>query len=131
MPGIAWDGRGIGQTRIAHPDPDQAVALGDGKAADPGALRDQRLARDFDAVSAAIENHAVIFAADVVSEHLSAGQGHAAVATAVFQRDNLTIGLPIEHDGLFEQGPRKRTFADFRPPGRHIPSVIEKHCYPP
>src|SRR3984957_11193027 len=131
MPGIARNYTGVRKVGVAHPYPDQAIALSDGITADLGALRNKMLAGYFDTVSAAIENHAVILTADIVSEHLPAGERHASVAAAVFQRRDLTIGPPIEHHRFFEQRPRHRLFADFRTPGGYVPSVVEKHSYLP
>ena len=131
MPGIADDRFRVGQRRIAHPDPDQVVALLDRKGAYPRARRDHRLAGYFDALAGAVEHHAVIFAADVLAEDFAARQRHAAMAAAVLQRDHRAVGGPIEHHRLVEQRPAHRLRRDLAAPGRNVPGVIEIHLPSP
>ena len=67
VPAIVGNRRGIGTPGIAHPDPDEAVALDHGKGRHAGARRYLCLARHLDAGAVTCEQQAVIAAADAAA----------------------------------------------------------------
>src|SRR6516162_10830813 len=112
MPGVAHDLRWLGLFGLAHPNPDEFITLLDREAAHLGLRGNFRLSGNVDAAPGAIKEHAVIFAADVVAEHLALRQRHTAVTTAVFQRSDAIVGAPIHDDGLVEDSAGKRLAGD-------------------
>src|SRR5439155_474898 len=100
MPWIADDLVVVGFLGIPHEDPDEVVAFLDGKAAHLCALWNHRLARNIDALAAAVEHQPVVFAADVVVEDVTVRQRHSAMATAIFERDNAAVLATVENDWL-------------------------------
>jgi hypothetical protein len=73
----------------------------------------------------------VIFAAKVVAEHLTAGQGHGAMAAAIFQRGGTTVGTSIKDNGLIQERSPNRFFPDFCAPGRDVPGIVKEHLPTP
>src|ERR1043166_8757597 len=82
------DQRRVRERWIAHPDPDPAMLLHDGKSPDPRVRWNPRLRRDADTLPGSIEQQAVIHAADLVASLFLASHGQlgTAVTTAIHQR---------------------------------------------
>ncbi len=125
--GIGDDLGRIGLLGLAHPDPREIVAIGDREAAHLRLGRNELLVRDLDAAPGAVEDHAVIFAADVVANDLAQRQRHPAVAAAVLQRDRRAALGAIEHHRLVEERARDRLGGDFVRPAGDVPSIAEIH----
>ena len=68
---------GVGERRIAHPDPDPVIALDHRIGAHPRRLRDQVLARHAHALAGAVEAQAVVVALQRVADHLAHRQRQA------------------------------------------------------
>ncbi|MGA7485752.1 MAG: hypothetical protein WBW74_02250 [Xanthobacteraceae bacterium] len=94
--------------RIAHPDPDKIVPLRDREAADLRFRGNVRLVRNLHAAARPVEHQSMIFAADVVADHLAERERHPAMAAAIFQRHELPVLRPIEHHGLVQERARDR-----------------------
>src|SRR5258708_37476880 len=72
VPRIADNRLRIGKSLVAHPDPDHVIALFNWKTTDPRALRNKGLSGNLHAGASTVEDHPVILAANVLSEHLTA-----------------------------------------------------------
>ena len=80
------DRRRIGQRRIAHPDPNPVIALGDRIGLDLGAARNLLLAGNAGAAAVGAEAQAVIVALQLVADELAHGQRQMAVRAAILHR---------------------------------------------
>src|SRR5207237_4063363 len=117
----------LGPGRVAHPDPDQVIALDHRVAAHPETLRDVVLPRDLDALAARVELEAVVYATDVVAFAPAVRELGAAMAAAVVERDHAAAVAPVEDDRLLQQRARKQPTVDqLVIPGRDIPAVQQK-----
>src|SRR4051812_47147928 len=121
------DLRWIGLRRIAHPDPDQVLALDDRIAPHAEVLRDVVLSRDLDALAARLELEPVVHAADVVAFAPAVGELGAAMAAAIVERDDAAAVAAIEHDRLLEDGAGEEFAVDqLVIPRRDVPAVLQK-----
>src|SRR3546814_9048888 len=84
------------------------------------------LAGGLQAASFAVEEHAVIFAADVVALDHSHRQRHQAMRAAVVHRDDLAVRFAIENDLFAAYRARDGRAAELVVERRHIPVVDRK-----
>ena len=92
--------RRIGERGIAHPEPDEAMALDHGIGAHAGRRIDGLLRGHEGAAALRIVFQAVIAADDGVALEPALRQRHQPVPAGVFQRRDLPVGLPVHHDML-------------------------------
>ena len=113
--------------RIAHPDPDQAVALDRRIAAHAELGRNVVLSGDLHALAARVELEAVVHAAHAVAFDAAVRQARAAVAAAIVQRHRPARLAAVQHDGLVEDRAREHAPVDqLVVPGGHVPAVHEE-----
>ena len=98
---------GVHAVGVAHPDPDEPVALDQRIGGDAGAGRDRALAGDGDARARAVELEPVIAAFDPLAQNPPHRERERAVAAAVFQRRRGSVGGPVEQDGRSQDLPRE------------------------
>ena len=120
-------GRRLRQLRIAHPDPQQAVARDNGIAAHVRSLRNAVGTGQANALSAAIIGHAVISAFDVVAFDASHGQRQFAVHAGVFERNRTAVGFAVQHDPLIQHFDRHEPVRELNVQGRHVPCIAQEH----
>ena len=124
---IIHDQVGIGFFDLAHPDPDQVVALDHRIAAHAEFWRNHVLAGDLDALAAGLELHAVIHAADVVALDPAHRERRGAMATAIVERDHLAARAAIDHDRPLQDRAGELFAVDqFVIPGRDVPGIAKK-----
>ena len=92
----------IGQRLVAHPDPHPAAALDRRKAPHEGAVRNELLARDFDAAPVRRELEPVIHTAQIVVLQPAHRERRETVAAAVLQDNDLAIGLAVKRQRLID-----------------------------
>ena len=119
--------RRIGKRRIAHPDPNPAVALDDRIALDARVGRDVQLCRNRHALARRVVFEPVIAALQPIALDASERQRQAAMAAAVLERGDAPVLGAIEHDRLIEYRAGERRFAEFMSPRRHVPAIAQKH----
>ena len=95
--------RTLSQCGIAHPDPEQAVAVLHRVAANPCQGRNLRLRGRLDACAAAVEGQAVVAALDGVAFDATHGQRQLAVRAGVFQGHGRAVFAAVEHYVIVEQ----------------------------
>ena len=131
-PAEVADLRRIGERRLAHPDPDPAVALDDRVAADAGRGGNDVLSRHADTLSGRIVSKAVVAALDQVARDRALVERVLAVTAAILERDDLPRRRAIEYDGLVQQDPSERSLPGYLvSPGRDVPGVPHKHSRSP
>ena len=131
MPRIADDFVEVGLFRITHPDPDQIVSLLDRKTANIRLRGYFGLAGNVDAASGAIEQHPVIFAANVVIEDLALRKRHAAVTAAILQRGDAVVRATVHHNGFVQNRAGEGLAGDLVRPAGGVPGVHQIHRCPP
>ena len=122
---------GIGQRRIAHPDPEPVIALDHRIGPDPRRLRNQVLAGDAHALPAAVETQTMVMALQRIIDEFPHRQRHLAVRAAVLHRGRRAILSPEKHDRLAQNGPAQWLGLDFLIRGGDVPVVPEKHLRSP
>src|SRR5690606_17022947 len=127
MEGVVDDARFIGQFGIAHPDPDELVLFDDGIMPDAGLGGNLVLGRNLDALSGAVEHHAVIAALEPALDDLAKAQRRGPMATSIFQRTDLSRVVAEEYDGLVHDGAGKGRLFDLMGPGAYVPGVSNEH----
>src|SRR5579862_8966308 len=115
------------QCRVAHPDPDRAVALNDRVCTDASGFGDRAIAVwVVHAMARAVEPQPVIFALDGVADQLAEMEWSEPVRAPVADRPNHPSAVPEEQNRLFEQGSVKHaTIRDFLIPCRHVPGIFQ------
>jgi len=119
--------RGIGELRVAHPDPDRAVAL-DRREAAHGKAGLRRVApRHAHAGARAVEGDAVIAADQHLAIDPSLGERHPAMRASIFEcGDGAAFGSEQCY-GFVQDGAAEGFLADFIAERRHVPVVAQKH----
>jgi hypothetical protein len=121
----------IGERRIAHPDPDVAVALDDRVAADSQLRADRFLAWDLDAATGIVEQQPVIHAAQAIALAPPERQRRQPVAAAVLEGNDRAVLGAIERDLVAKQrAAEDRVAGDFLVPGGDVPAVPDEHRDP-
>ena len=115
--------RRVGQRRIAHPQPDEAMPLDHGIGAHAGRGVDGVLRGHVGAAALRIEFQPVIAADDVVAVEPSLGQRHQPVPAGVLQRAHLSVGLAVHHDMLAADRARKQRVLEIDIPGGGVPGI--------
>ena len=115
----------IGQRRIAHPDPDPAIALDHRIVPHARTRRHQGLSRHRDAGTGRIEHQPMIGAFDATIGDFAHRQRHIAMRTAILQRCGRPVGAAKQHDRLIHDGPRQRAIIKLMRPGGDIPAITE------
>ena len=126
--------RRIGQRGIAHPEPDEAMALDHRIGAHAGRRIDGLLRGHEGAAALRIVFQAVIAADDGVALEPALRQRHQPVPAGVFQRSDLPVGLPVHHDMLAADRARQQRVLDLGVPARGVPGVHGEgfwHGHPP
>src|SRR5262249_46770667 len=118
--------RGIGQRRIAHPEPDEAMPLDHGIGAHASGGVDGLLRGHEGAAPLRVELQPVIAADDGVALEPALGQRHQAMPAGVLQRSNPPVRLPVHHDMLAADRPRQQRALDLGVPARGVPGVHGK-----
>jgi hypothetical protein len=122
------DLRRVGLGGLAHPDPEQALALGHGVAAHTEAGRDHVLPGNLHAAAGAVELEAVIEAAHAVAFAPPIGQQRTAVATTVVERHHGAALPAVEQHRLLEQGATEQAPPiQLVTPAGHVPAVLQEH----
>ena len=121
------DRRRIGQRRIAHPDPNPVIALGDRIGLDLGAARNLLLAGNAGAAAVGAEAQPVIVALQLVADELAHGQRQMPVRAAIFHRHRRARFGAEEHDGLAQNGARQRLAADLGIGRGDVPVIAQEH----
>lgn len=115
----------VRRRRVAHPDPDSEMALGDRIGFDLGGLGNRAVTmRIVRALAAAVEAQAMIWALHAIAFQLTQMQRSKAMRAAVGDGRDRTVLLAVKHDGLvqyraIEQG----AGCDFILPCRDIPGI--------
>ena len=113
--------------RIAHPDPDQAVAFDHRIAAHAELGRNVVLPGNLHALARRVEFQPVVHAAHAVALDAAVGEQRAAMAAAVVERHRLAGIALVQHDRLVEDGAREQLAVDqLVVPGRDVPAVHEE-----
>ena len=118
--------RRIGQSRIAHPEPDEAMTLDDRIGAHAGRGIDRLLRGHERAAALRIVFQAVIAADQRVALEPALRQRHQAVPAGVFQRRDLAVGLAVHHDMLAADRARQQRMLDLGVPAGGVPGVHGK-----
>ena len=114
---------GIGQGRIAHPDPDQPVSFDCREGLHAGGRVDGFLRRHVGAAADRIEDEAVVAADHLIAVQVTERERQQAVPAGVFQRHDLTVGSPVQDDVFAADRARRQLALDLVIPGRGIPRV--------
>ncbi len=117
----------VGLVRLAHPDPEQAVALMDGVGTHLGDMGNTLCTRDARAGARTVEGQAVIAAFHVVALDTAHGERQLAMGTGILQRGGLTILQAVKNDLFAEDGDGLQLAAYLVIPGRDVPGILEKH----
>ena len=113
----------IGQSRVAGPDPDQAMALDDRIGAHAGGRVDGLLRRHVGAAPGGVEDEPVIAADHLIAFEAAHGERQQPVPAGVLQRRHLPVGAAVENDVLVADRPRGELVLDLMAPGRGIPGI--------
>ena len=115
--------RRVGQRRIAHPEPDEAMPLDHGIGAHAGRGVDGFLRGHEGAAALRIVFQAVIAADDRVAVEPPLGQRHQPVPAGILQRADLAIGLAVHHDMLAADRAGKQRVLEIDVPGGGVPGI--------
>ncbi|MEJ2655314.1 MAG: hypothetical protein P8Z69_08445 [Acidihalobacter sp.] len=115
---------GVGQRRVARPDPYQAVAFDSREGADAGRGVHRLLRGHVYTAAVAVEFQAVVAAHEIVAVELAHRQRQQAVPAGVLQRDDVAISATIEHQLLVAQGSFADFVLDFVVPGSGVPGIL-------
>src|SRR5581483_7601585 len=74
-----------------------------------------------------IELKPVVLTYEVLAFQKSHRERQQAVRTTIFKCGNLTVRLPIQHDGLSAHRPGERSVLDVGIPGDRVPEVAQEH----
>ena len=119
---------GIGEGRIAHPQPDPVIALDHRIGPHAASRRHVRLARHADAIAVRIVFKPVIWALDHIADQLAFRQRCMAMGAFIFERNRRAVFLAVEHHRLIQQrAPQKVLAADLGVPGANVPGIFKKH----
>ena len=126
------DQRGVGFGRIAHPDPDPAMALDHREGAHAGIGRHGVLRRHFDALAGAVEQQAVIEAAHRVAFAPAARQGRAAMAAHVLEGHDLArLVAPQRQRQAEDRARQEAVLRHLLAPSSDVPGVLDEHGFLP
>ena len=114
-----------GLGRVAGPDPDEAVLLDDGKAADRREAT-HALARHRDGLAVAAHLQAVVAANELALHHPAQRQRRAAVRAEVLQRRDPAVVAAVEDDALATDGAAQRLVVDLARRGGHVPGIADE-----
>ena len=117
------DGGRVRLLRSAHPDPDPAMLRHHRECAHTGARRHLLSPWGIDALAAGVELQAVIVAAYAVALEAALRQRRATVAAAVLERNQLTVGLAVDHDRDAADRAGEALGRDLMVPSDDIPGV--------
>ena len=113
----------VRQRGVAHPDPQQTIALLQWIGAHLCAAGWLVHARRFDAGARAVKGQAVVAAFELVVMQTAHGQRQLAVRAGIFQGHHAAILAAIEHDVLVQDFLGVQAFGDFLVPGGDIPGI--------
>ena len=103
-----------------------------GKAPHAGALRDQLLARDLDALAVRRELQPVIHAAQRIALEAAERQRREAMRAAILKRHDAAVGRAIQHQRLVDDGAGvDAARLDLVRPGRDVPGIADPHAVLP
>ena len=108
----------VGAGRVAHPDPDDAVAF-----LDIGGFGQVGLARHPHAGARTVEGQPVIAALHVVAHALALGQRQQAVRAAILKCDNAAVGFAVHDDVVTKDGKAAQVVVDLGRPRGHVPGI--------
>src|SRR5690606_3301799 len=117
---------GVGQSRVARPDPDKAVPLLDriafyaGKTANPLHGHGYGLA-------IATHDQSVLAANQIPIFYVAQRQRRATVRAEVFDRTHLTLGATVKRNAFATNLPAQRFGFDLVWGTGHVPSVLREH----
>ena len=131
MIGKIDDRRGVGQRRVAEPDPDELVLLDQRIALDRGLARNEALARHLHAFALRVDDQTVIAALDAVLDDRAEAQRRGAVAAAVGQRGGAAVAVAEQHDRVVADAAGERRFAELVTPCGDVPGIAREHRLPP
>ena len=117
----------IGQSRVAHPNPNPAPTLDHGKAAHLGAVGNFVLPRHELAAATAIELQAVVAALDRIANQLPLGQRVKAVRAGVLQGHWRARCGAVEHHRDVQNFAGHQMATHLVVPSGHVPRVAYKH----
>ncbi|MNT05300.1 hypothetical protein D3C72_1399150 [compost metagenome] len=117
----------VGQRRIAHPQPYQAVALLYRVAADLRRLRNTRHASGLHAGAGTVERQPVVATLDHITLQAPHRQRQLTVRASILQGNHGTVRLAIQHDGFAKEDGRMQGLLHFGVPGGGVPGVSQEH----
>ena len=117
----------VGLFRLAHPYPEQAVALVNGVGAHLGDMGNTLCTRNAGAGARTVEGQAVIAAFHVVALDAAHGERQLAMGTGIFERGRASVLLAVKHDVYTEDGDGLQLAANLVIPGCDVPGILEKH----
>ena len=118
---------GIRARRLAHPDPQPAMALRHRIGFDAGARRNGVLARHFHALPGAVIAQAVIVALQEIADQPAHGERQVAMDAAVFERDRPAVLLAKQHDRLAKDRAAERLARDLMVGSSDVPEIPQEH----
>src|SRR5437868_14538497 len=98
------DVSGVGERRLAQPDPRERVALDQGIFAHPRTRRHLVLPRHAHALALAVKAQSMIATLDFVSDQTAERERYQAMRAAVGERNDLARGRAVQHDLLAAHG---------------------------
>ena len=117
---------GVCQSRVAGPDPDEAVLFNHRKTAHAGSRIQGLLAGHMGAATCGVEMQTVVTADHFIALQAPHGQRQQAVPAGIFQHSGLAIALAVHHQFLIANGTSQQIPADFDVISRRIPSIEGK-----
>ena len=118
--------RRIGQRRIAHPQPDEAMPLDHGIGAHAGRRVDGLLRGHVGAAALRVVFQPVIAADHGVAVEPALRQRHQPMPAGILQRAHLSVGLAVHHDMLAADRARKQRVLEIDIPGGGVPGIERK-----
>ena len=129
-------GGGIGEGRIARPDPDQPMPLDDRIAPHRGRGVDRLLRRHMGAAPGGIEHQPMIAAHDLVADQPAHRERQQPMPAGVLERGDGAVGAAVENDVMAADRSGRERAPDLMAPGGRIPGVqgeglAARHRFPP
>jgi hypothetical protein len=128
MPEKVQNVAGVGQCRIAHPNPNQSIFLYHRVPAHLGLGWNPILPRYIDAGAGGIKLQSVVHATYAVALTPSRAQRRRAMAASVFKRHQLPRSISIKKHGFIANGSGEQGLAvNVGIPPSHVPTIFNKH----
>ena len=125
-PAVIRDQRGVGQRRVAGPDPDDAVPLHHRVRARPEAIGRPLDVRVAATDARRVDLDPVIGADDMVAGHAAKTERHGAMRADVMEDADAAKGTAEDHQRVAQDGDRDRLVGDVSGPGGHVPRIVDE-----